>query len=360
MDLNTIIVEHLARGEKGAVATIVRKDGAAPRDEGARMFVAPTGKIFGTIGGGSVEAETCTVAREVIGTGRYRMLEYRMDGKDVAENDMVCGGNVDIFIEPVEERQKDVYIACVNATKRGTAGYLVTRYSERGILKSLVTGDGTVIGDPVDVEMIASLPAATAKPAFSEGFIAMPLIARSRLYIFGAGHVSQYISRIADLVGFDVTIIDDRADFANQDRFPEARSTVVRGFDTIIDYLSFTGSEYVVIVTRGHKHDALVLEQTIRQPTRYLGMIGSRRKIHLVFDHVRAKGVPDSLIERVFAPIGVDIKAETPEEIAVSIMAEIIKVRHNPDYRRGTTMEEAAAPPTSDRHSPDHHKALFG
>jgi xanthine dehydrogenase accessory factor len=359
VDLNGVISEHLARGEKGAVAIIIEKTGAAPRDEGARMFVTSLGKSYGTIGGGSVEARAIREAMEVITTGQHSMLDFRMDGKNVADNDMICGGNVRIFIEPVDAEQKDVYVATVNAMKRSRKGFLITRYSSSGTLKSLACVDGTVVGAPVDQDMLERLFAVPDKPVVSDGFIAMPIVNRSDLYIFGAGHVSQYISRVAAMVGFDVTVIDDRRDYANSERFPEARTIIVDEFHSSFDYLPFTGSEYVVIVTRGHKHDALILEQVITRPTRYLGMIGSRRKTRMVFDHLKKNGIDDSQLVRVFAPIGINIAAETPEEIAVSIMAEIIQVRHQPEYRRHRDLADFQKWGIS-HHAPDHHKVLFG
>lgn len=361
MDLNGIICEHLACGEKGAIATIIEKVGAAPRDEGARMFVTSDGKSYGTIGGGSVEAQAIKEAIKVIATGCHSMLDFRMDGKDIAENDMICGGNVRIFIEPIDEGQKDVFMATVNAMKRSKKGFLITRYSHTGISKSLACDDSTVVGAPVNQDTLERLFAAPDKPVVSDGFIAMPIMNRSDLYIFGAGHVSQYISRVAAMVGFDVTVIDDRGDYANSERFPEARTIIVDEFHSGFDYLPFTGSEYVVIVTRGHKHDALVLEQVITRPTRYLGMIGSHRKTRMVFDHLKRNGIDESQLVRVFAPIGIDIAAETPEEIAVSIMAEIIKVHHQPEYRHHHDIDDYWKVGTAaNHHAPDHHKVLFG
>jgi len=360
MDINGIISDHLSRGVKGALATIVKKVGAAPRDEGASMFITAQGNIFGTIGGGSVEAEARLEAIKVIETGLYRMLHFRMDGKSATEQGMICGGNVSIFIEPVNERQKEVYCAVSNAIKMDTKGLVITRYSESGLLKSFFPATGTVVGDLLDEETKATISAAGERLLASDGLIIAPILARSRLYIFGAGYVSQHISRIASMVSFDVTVIDDREDYSNSNRFPEARETIVGDFSSVFDLLPFSGSEYIVIVTRGHKHDALVLEQVLKRPTRYAGMIGSRRKTVMIFDHLRNKGIDDVLFARVFAPIGLDIGAETPEEIAVSIVAELIQKRNMPTAARGLSMQQMVNERVPRRHSPDHHKILFG
>lgn len=360
MDLNGVIADHLAKGEKGALATIVKKVGAGPRDEGARMFVTAQGGTFGTIGGGAVEAEACLEAKKAIETGLYRMLDFRMDGKSAAEAGMICGGSVSIFIEPVEERHKGIYDAVSNAIKSDTKGLVATRYREGRLSKSLLLDEGIVMGDPLDEETKTRIYAAGQGMVVAEGLIVVPILARPHLYIFGAGHVSQHISRIAAMVNFEVTVVDDRDEYCNPGRFPEARDTIVGDFGTIFDRLSFSGSEYAVIVTRGHKHDALVLEQMLGRPSRYVGMIGSRRKTMLVFDHLREKGCNEDLLARVYAPIGLDIGAETPEEIAVSIVAELIQVRSRPQADRDLSMERMVDAKAPRRHSPDHHKILFG
>lgn len=360
MDLNAIIADHLARGERGALATIVAKVGSAPRDEGARMFVTAQGEAFGTIGGGVVEAKVCVEALRAIERGQHRMFRFEMDGKEAAEEGMICGGEVDIFIEPVEARHKEVYAAASNATKRCAKGFIITRYSEAGLSKSFLLDSGAVTGDPLDEQTKARVSAAGAAPIASAGFIAVPIMTRCPLYVFGAGHVSQHICRIASMVNFDVTVIDDRKDYSNRVRFPDARETIAEDFITVFDRLPFSGSEYVVIVTRGHKHDALALEQTLKRQTRYVGMIGSRQKTKLVFDHLRQKGVNEALFTRVFAPIGLDISAETPEEIAVSIVAELILVRGRPGAGRSQSLRPTASDRISRPHSPDHHKVLFG
>lgn len=360
MDLNGIISDHLARGKKGALATIVGKVGSAPRDEGARMFVTAQGEIFGTIGGGAVEAKACLEALKVIEKGQHRMLRFEMDGKEAAEEGMICGGEVNIFIEPVEARHKELYDAASNAMKGCAKGFIVTRYSEAGLSKSFLLDTGYVTGDPLDEETKAQISATDKGLVASNGLIVVPIATRSCLYIFGAGHVSQHICRIASMVNFDVIIIDDRDDYSNATRFPDALETIVDDFGVAFDRLSFSGSEYVVIVTRGHKHDALVLEQTLKRPTRYVGMIGSRQKTKLVFDHLRKNGLNEALFARVFAPIGLDIHAETPEEIAVSIVAELIQVRSRSSAGQSLSLLQTARDKASKPHSSDHHKVLFG
>ena len=148
------------------------------------------------------------------------------------------------------------------------------------------------------------------------------------LIIFGGGHISFFLARIGKMVDFRVTIIDDRSEFANAERFPEADEIIVADMAAIKDRLNINSSSYIVIVTRGHQKDTSVLEWAVTTPAAYIGMIGSKRKIHMAFEFLKTKGITQEQLDRVHSPIGLPIGAETPEEIAVAIMAEIIQIRH--------------------------------
>jgi len=189
----------------------------------------------------------------------------------------------------------------------------VIREGEPKLLSFDLTGkkeDGMICGGKADVyiEPILPLPA---------------------LYIFGGGHISFSLARIAKMVGFRVVVIDDRKEYANPERFPEADQTIADGYRNTFLQVVINEFSYIVIVTRAHAHDQTVLEWAITTNARYIGMIGSMKKIKTVFDNLVAKGTDKEKLERVHAPIGLDIKAETPEEIAVSIIAEIVKVRRS-------------------------------
>ncbi|SPD73116.1 conserved hypothetical protein [uncultured Desulfobacterium sp.] len=253
------IVKIRTEGVKAAVATITSVKGSTPRAEGSKMLIREDGGIIGSVGGGSVEAQVLKEAMKVIADGKARMLRYDLTGKDAAKGGMICGGNMEVFIEPI-------------------------------------------VTDPV-------------------------------LYIFGGGHISFSISKIGKMLGFRVVVIDDRQEYANPRRFPEANETIAQELGTVTPKLKTNNSSYIVIVTRGHLMDEKVLEWAIRTDARYIGMIGSRKKNAAVFSHLEAKGVSRDLLKTVHAPIGLDINAETPEEIAVSIMAEIIMVRREKDAK---------------------------
>jgi xanthine dehydrogenase accessory factor len=330
MGVYEIIGEYLKKGKGGILATVVTRLGSAPRDVGAKMFVGEDGKIFGTIGGGKVESDTCKEALSMMKKAETRMLHVRMDYKTIEDEGMLCGGNVDIFLEPVFDRYTELYQRIAYLEKRGRRGVVITKYGAHTFSKTLLEGHGlSIIGDSLMTEEIEKYGQYIydQKPFVSDGIIIEPVQIASRLYIFGAGHVSQFLAKIANLVDFNVVVIDDREDFANRERFPEADEVIVDDFKNVMNRLTYSGEEYVVILTRGHKHDREVLEETVKKDTRYIGMIGSKRKIKMIFEHLKEKGFPESSLKKVHAPIGIDINAETPQEIAVSIAAELIQVR---------------------------------
>jgi xanthine dehydrogenase accessory factor len=247
VDIYEQIVQLRQQGRRGAVATIVNVRGSVPSFETAKMLVRDDGSIIGTVGGGCVEAEVWQAAREVMESEKPRTLTFNLNQNPKYDTGLVCGGTLDIFIEPV-------------------------------------------------------LP-----PAL--------------LYIFGAGHVALSLYRTAKYAGFDVSVIDDRESYANRDRFPEAKEVIAEEYAQAMARLSPAETSYIVIVTRGHLDDMRVLR------ARYIGMIGSKRKTITIFRELVKEGIPEQLFERVHAPVGLDIGAITPEEIAVAITAELIAAR---------------------------------
>src|SRR5580700_130848 len=257
MDVYDEIVRLRRLGQKCAVATIVQVNGSIPSYESAKMLVREDGSMLGTIGGGCVEAEVWNAAREVIETEKSRHLTFSL-GQDAAyDNGLICGGQLNIFVEPV--------------------------------------------------------------------------VPQPRAYIFGGGHVSKSISRVANLAGFSTVIIDDREAFANAERFPEADATYAEEYESVFPKLSVTSSSYLIIVTRGHRDDMRVLRWAVSTSARYIAMIGSKRKTISVLHELEREGLPRDGFEKIFAPMGLEIGAESPEEIAVSVVAEMIAVRRAPE-----------------------------
>lgn len=329
MDIYEAVEDYLSRGRRGTLATIVKKMGAAPREEGAKMFIGDDGTFFGTVGGGCVEAEVWQEAKNVAKKERAKVLHYRMDGTLAEDEGMICGGNVDIFLEPIYFRYRALYAGIRDLEKKGRNALIITRYAENSFSKSLVLDDGSVVGDDTGGKIEEQLRSYLneRRPIILDDTIIEPVLSADYLYVFGAGHVSQHVSKIAAMVDFNVVVVDDRDDFANRERFPEAHDIIVEDFHKVFERIRFFGSEYVAILTRGHKYDALVLEEVLKRPVHYVGMIGSRRKTRMVIDHLKKKGFEESALKAVHAPIGIDIQSETPQEIAVSIVAELIKTK---------------------------------
>ncbi len=255
MDIYEEIVKLRREGRRGAVATIVSVRGSIPSFRTAKMLVRDDGSIEGTIGGGCVEADVWQAAREVMEEEKPRTLTFNLNQNPKYDTGLVCGGTLDIFIEPVL---------------------------------------------PVPV-----------------------------LYLFGAGHVAVNLYKVAHNAGFDVIVVDDRETYANRERFPEAREIHAEDFDQTMAKLAPNESAYIVIVTRGHRDDMRVLRWAVQTPARYVGMIGSKRKVIAIYRELEKEGLPPELFERVHAPVGLDIGAVTPEEIAVAITAELIALRRH-------------------------------
>lgn len=245
---------------------------------------------------------------------------------------MLCGGNVDVLLEPVIAKHGELYQRLAEMERKGKKGIVVTSLMEC-YTKTLVDETMKITGDAMSESRAMQYLSLVArgKPAISEdgAYLVEPVFNRTRLYIFGAGHVSQFIAKIADMVDFAVTVIDDRQEFANSVRFPEADEVIIDDFVNAFSSLSFSGNEFVVIVTRGHAHDANVLREALSRRARYVGMIGSKRKVKMIFELMRESGFSDETISKVYAPVGLAIKAETPQEIAVSIVGQLIEVRAN-------------------------------
>lgn len=254
----------------------------------------------------------------------------------------------------------DLYEEIVRLRKDGRRGALATIVNVRGSIpsfktaKMLVRDDGSIVGtigggcveaevwqaarEVMESERPRSLKFdLNNDPKFDTGLVCggtlevfvEPILPPAELYIFGAGHVAASLYKIARVVGFDVTIVDDREAYANRERFPEAHEVIAEDFEQAVTRLAPSESAYIVIVTRGHRDDMRVLRWAVQTPARYVGMIGSRRKTITIFEELKKEGLRADLFARVHAPVGLDIGAITPEEIAVAIMAELIAKRRN-------------------------------
>ncbi len=371
MDLYRALQEMVEGGERGALATVVAGKGSTPRKAGARMLVRSGGEIVGTVGGGCVEAEVWQQAREVMNSGEPRLCSYSL----TADSGMICGGVMDLFIEPVGcgagEAEVDPLAEVVGplleALERGERAALATVLKSglpgtRPGSKLLVREDGGVLGG-LDGSPFRNALVEECRTLLSQGGqnrvvlhrpvgegqpegaleLYLEVVRRQpRAIVVGAGHVGVHVSRIAATAGFDVTVVDDRADFASPERFPEAGRVLVGGLAETLAGLHIDGDSFVVLVTRGHREDEIALRQVVASGAAYVGMIGSRTRVRTVGERLIRDGFPREAVDRIYAPIGLDIGAETPEEIALSIVAEMARVRRGGSGRSLRDVSEHA------------------
>lgn len=342
-----VIVESacdlLDRNEQIVLATIINQQGSAPRMAGTRMLIAKDQRIFGTIGGGLLEARTMQAAREIHQGGPCRIMTFDLSNEDAAVMEMICGGRVRVLLDRISptDENKGLFSAWRESMHRGQKTLFVTVAAEgpdlMGPLSHGLVGEAGLMQGrlPLSRQMCESI---TAEVADAEGVSVrhlegMWVVTDSgrlvpTVYLFGAGHVAQPTARLARLVGFRVEVLDDRAEFANSRNFPDAAKLhVVRNFDSALQGLSIGVDAYIIIVTRGHLHDKEVLAQALRTQAIYIGMIGSRRKRDTIYQQLLKEGFTEADLTKVHSPIGLAIGADTPEEIAVSIVAEMIAVR---------------------------------
>ncbi|UCD58371.1 MAG: XdhC family protein [Candidatus Hydrogenedentota bacterium] len=333
--------EFLNSGQKIVLARIIDRTGSAPRAVGSKCIIKEDGTIVGTVGGGFLEHMVLERANGVLDEGKSCIYHLQLTGKDVSKSDMICGGVVGVYLDPLFPENRDtveLFRSVKELTENGRRGTLLTLVCDGisaldGKKCMLVTDTGIFKGEIHGLKEKAEELSDVTKPCLVEfpdsdtRVFAEPLEIGPVLFLFGAGHVSTFVAPLAKMVGFRVAVIDDRPEFANKERFPDADEIYVLPFPEAFEHITVTKSSYIAIITRGHTYDRIVLESALRTEPAYIGMIGSRKKRELIYQALREKGVPGEEIERVCSPIGIDIDAETPEEIAVSIVAELIAVR---------------------------------
>jgi xanthine dehydrogenase accessory factor len=339
LEVTSEMVNLLARGEPFALATLVDAHGSTPQRVGARILIQADGSTTGTLGGGCIEAEVRDAARDAIRTGQPRVLDFTLNEDIALDYGLACGGTERILVDPTfGAGDLDLARAMLDAASGGGRGVVLSVVESRSTpgtaAKMAVWAGGAVSGQFAGVHAEAVevarrlIEAPRPRPAlvtlgdgtqlFADIFAEPP-----EVVIVGGGHVGRAVATVAHTLGYRMTVIDDRADFANAERFPEASTVIADDIETAIDGHRMTRNSAVVIVTRGHKYDYQALSAAARSDAGYIGLMGSRRKVTLIYRQLVADGVPPERLRDIRAPIGLDIGAVSPEEIAVSIMAEI-------------------------------------
>ncbi len=329
---------RLAREETAAVlATVCRRRGSLPMAHDAKLLTTMDGQLWGTIGGGCTEADVIVQALATIRTGQPAVVQHTLNADLAGDVGLSCGGTADFFLEPVVTGSEaaDFYLAVADAVAgRVPAAVRTATDWSGGAAKDARLGTATAgFGPPITT---AWDPSALVYPAIDDGVFLEPLPRVPRAIVFGVGHVGREIVELAARSGFYVMAVDDRSEFASRSRVPGADEVIAADFREVLDGLTLDADDYVLATTRGHQYDAYIVERTAASAARYVGMLGSRRKKAVIWKALTDAGVPADALARVRVPIGERIGADTPAEIAVSVVAELIRLR-----RLGDTPGEA-------------------
>ena len=333
------IFQHIKRrldaGEDLILATVTAATGSTPRSSGARMLVGRDGRICGTVGGGSAEYQSEQYARALLGRQSHGQKDFAMTGTDAEQAGMICGGGLSVYFHYIPAG--DAYTrALADAAEAyyaaDTALWLFLRLGGR---LSLYTRADGFTGDPCPESLLEKLPrmSKTAEAAGSTYHMEQ-INDPGKVYIFGCGHVGQQLEPVLTRVGFRCTVLDDRPGFADPALFPTAEAVKCIDFARIDDAVSIGPEDYVCVTTRGHLYDLIVQAQVLKKHPCYVGVVGSRRKAAAVGRALVEKyGITPGELALVTTPVGLEIAAETPAEIAVSIAAQMIA--HRAARRRG-------------------------
>lgn len=296
------ILKSWQSNQAAMLITIIDKSGSTPRGIGAQMLVGKNGLITGTIGGGLVEKEAIDQAILALETGSSYIKNYKLNLQDTSLN-MVCGGVLFLHSLYVDKAHfEDAILTIDSKINSEETGFMV-----------------------IDTE--ANNLTYSSDVVVSEGVVSIPLPVPDRAIIFGGGHVAKALVPVLSNIGFDCILMENRKEFASKENYPQAREVICGDYDRVEDYINLKPHDYIIIMTHGHTYDYKVLESMLRKKQTYIGVMGSRRKREFVNEKLRLAGFSEDRINSVHAPIGLSIGAVTPEEIAISVAAELIEVR---------------------------------
>jgi len=352
-DILSVLNQSLEQRQPCVYCSVVETRGSTPQKAGAAMLVFPDGRQVGTLGGGCVEAE---VKRKALGTlagdghAKAEVLTFTLDDNYGWDDGLICGGRMSILADPIDNASDRVrayygrFYSLIEAGAGCTEAIVVSEENAPIGSRYLFDVQGKLIdqvGDTPLPEIVRQglIPLVKRPKAWHQHGVAyLPILPRITLLIVGGGHVGQAVAKLGADVDFDVWVLDDRDAYANAARFPSAQRHLVGDIGQALQALApeITPSIYALIVTRGHGHDEEALYHLATTPAGYVGMIGSKRKIKLIYEDLLARGISQAALEKVHAPLGFDIGSQTVPEIAVSIVAELIACRN-----RGATITEA-------------------
>ncbi|OQY01525.1 MAG: hypothetical protein B6I26_04140 [Desulfobacteraceae bacterium 4572_130] len=336
------LYKFLEQGKPIVLIKIIKQSGSTPRKPGTSCFVCENGTVIGTIGGGLLEHKIILRAKQLFKEKTSCVYNFQLTNDISARDGMICGGNVTCYLEPIFPESKEtisIFKEISKLIKNGKSGTLFTLISEKpGIntpSKILMQESNYIKGriSGFDFKKIiqkhGNIPGLIKYHKDNFSIFIEPIIPEPELLLFGAGHISTFIAKLARTLNFKITVIDDRKEFANKEKFPDADNIYVLPFKNAFKQIKITQTSYIIIVTRGHAFDKIILESALNTDPAYIGMIGSTRKIKTIYNALIDQGITKEKLEKVHAPIGLKINAETPQEIAMSIIAELIKIKNS-------------------------------
>ena len=340
-DVAAQLLSALESRRPTAYCRLVEMRGSTPQKAGATMLVFADGSQAGTLGGGCVEAEVKRRAIALLAERKSEVCKFQLDSDYGWDDGLICGGRMQILVQPIDAASAAYFRQLCELVEIGQGVTEAIAFdAELSNLPTpssyLFSADGTLLATLPESEPIAPdvvieklRPLSTRPRAYAAGGIAfLPVLARCRLLIVGGGHVGKAVADLAADLDFDVWVADDRADIVSAERFPRAQRRITGPVDKVLPDLEITADTYCLIVTRGHNHDEEALFHLVDRGARYVGLIGSRRKIKMIFDDLQAEGISRESLARVHAPLGIDIGSQTVPEIAISICAELVAHRN--------------------------------
>ena len=330
--------ESMASGRPVAYCRLVETRGSTPQKAGAMMLVFEDGSQAGTLGGGCVEAEVKRSAIRILKAGSGELTTFRLDHDYGWDDGLICGGRMTIWVEPILKSNEyfSSLVALASSGKGFTEAIVYQGEHDIPVPSCFLFGhDGSVTAslhvDSKEVGPIAGLLRPIEqrpRPYAEKGVAFLPLLQRCPLLIVGGGHIGHAVAKLAVDLDFQVSVTDDRDTFIGADRFPNVAHRIAGPCGEVLPKLEITPDTYCLIVTRGHNHDQEALYHLISRGARYVGLIGSKRKIRKIFEDLADEGISAELLDSVFAPVGIDIGSQTVSEIAVSIAAELVAHRN--------------------------------
>ena len=342
------LLSALSAGRDAAYCRLVETRGSTPQKAGAVMLIFADGSQAGTLGGGCVEAEVKRRAIALLTDGKSELCKFQLDSDYGWDDGLICGGRMLVLIEPITAESASYFRTLAERIDAGLGATEAIVFDAgptqlAAPASYLIDGDGKLLATlHVEAKTLPQLIAQELKPLdirprpyIAAGISYLPVLPRCRLIIVGGGHVGQAVAELATPLDFEVWVVDDRADVVSEARFPNVERRIAGAVDQVLPTLPIDHDTYCLIVTRGHNHDEEALFHVVNRGARYVGLIGSRRKIRLIYDDLLEQGVTREALERVHAPLGIDIGSQTVPEIAVSIAAELVAHRNRDGFIPG-------------------------